>query len=129
MPDHTSPKRKRGQHQEQARPRLRFGLVSLLLTAVGWRTGSMRALLFGGAVMASFLLSRWMTAHGAEEVDSSQGARGAENGAVYQPAGAPADPKVAARWNYYRDYGQATELLKDLVAAHPKLCRLESLGK
>ncbi|MEM6329635.1 MAG: M14 family metallopeptidase [Planctomycetota bacterium] len=49
--------------------------------------------------------------------------------AVYQPAGAPADPKVPARWNYYRDYAQATGLLKQIAAAHPEWCRLQSLGR
>ncbi|MBN1852356.1 MAG: hypothetical protein JW829_06515 [Pirellulales bacterium] len=53
----------------------------------------------------------------------------AANPAAYQPAGAPADPKVQARWNFYRDYAQTTELLKQITAAHPDLCRLESLGK
>lgn len=48
---------------------------------------------------------------------------------VYQPTGSPADPRVPARWNYYRDYSEATGLLKQIVAAHPKYCRLESLGK
>jgi Zinc carboxypeptidase len=48
---------------------------------------------------------------------------------VYQPAGAPADPKVEARWNLYHDYAAATDLLRRLAAAHPELCRLQSLGK
>ncbi|MEM8863976.1 MAG: M14 family metallopeptidase [Planctomycetota bacterium] len=48
---------------------------------------------------------------------------------VYQPLGAPADPLVAARWNFYRDYAEATGLLKQIAAAHPKWCRLESLGQ
>ena len=48
---------------------------------------------------------------------------------VYQPSGAPADPKVPARWNFFRDHAQATKLLEQLAAAHPNLCRLESLGK
>lgn len=48
---------------------------------------------------------------------------------VYQPLGAPADPTIAVRWNFYRDYAQATGLLKQIVAAHPELCRLETLGK
>mgnify|MGYP000564597511 CR=1 FL=1 len=48
---------------------------------------------------------------------------------VYQPQGAPADPKVDARWNRYHDYAQATELLKKLAAAHPDRARLISLGK
>lgn len=48
---------------------------------------------------------------------------------VYEPVGAPADPKVAAHWNRYHDYGAATELMRDLAAAHPERCRLTSLGK
>ncbi|MEM9186150.1 MAG: M14 family metallopeptidase, partial [Planctomycetota bacterium] len=53
---------------------------------------------------------------------------GASEPAVYQPLGAPADPRVPARWNFYRDYAQATGLLKQIAAAHPEWCRLESLG-
>jgi hypothetical protein len=48
---------------------------------------------------------------------------------TYQPAGAPADPKVEARWNVYHDHAATTDLLKKLVAAHPELCKLQSLGK
>jgi hypothetical protein len=48
---------------------------------------------------------------------------------IYQPAGAPADPKVEARWNAYHDHAAASELLEKLAAAHPDLCRLQSLGK
>jgi len=48
--------------------------------------------------------------------------------ARYQPLGAPVDPAVTARWNFYRDYTQATGLLKQIVASHPEICRLESLG-
>jgi len=48
---------------------------------------------------------------------------------TYQPAGVVADPKVAARWNRYHDYAQATELLRAIAEAYPKRCRLESLGK
>ena len=44
------------------------------------------------------------------------------------PRGA-ADPKVEARWNLYHDYASATDLLRRLAAAHPELCRLQSLGK
>jgi len=47
----------------------------------------------------------------------------------YQPAGAPVDPKVPARWNYYRDYAEATKLLEALAAAHPQRAKLASLGK
>ncbi len=48
---------------------------------------------------------------------------------VYQPVGAPADPKVTIQWNRYYSYAQTTEILKQLAAAHPDRCRLESLGK
>jgi len=47
----------------------------------------------------------------------------------YQPMGAPADPKVPARWNRYHDYAEVTELLEAMVAAHPRRARLESLGR
>lgn len=49
--------------------------------------------------------------------------------AVYQTAGAPADPKVPARWNLYHDYAMATELLQHLAKAHPNHVRLQSIGK
>lgn len=48
---------------------------------------------------------------------------------IYQPAGATATPKVAAKWDYYRDYAQATQLLQQLAAAYPGLCQLQSLGQ
>jgi hypothetical protein len=48
---------------------------------------------------------------------------------TYQPAGAPANPKVEAHWNRYHDYAAATDLLKKLALAHPDLCKLQSLGK
>ncbi len=38
---------------------------------------------------------------------------------VYEPQGAPADPKVPAQWNAYRDHAAATRLLEQLAAAHP----------
>jgi len=47
----------------------------------------------------------------------------------YQPMGAPADPKVAAHWNRYHDYAEATALMKQMVAAHPDRAQLSSLGK
>ncbi|NUQ61462.1 MAG: peptidase M14 [Pirellulales bacterium] len=52
-----------------------------------------------------------------------------DNQQVYQPMGAPADPKVPARWNRYCDYQQATDLLKAMAAAHPQRAKLASLGK
>jgi hypothetical protein len=47
---------------------------------------------------------------------------------VYQPQGAPANPKVAVRWNHFHDYQEATELMQKLVAAFPDHCKLQSLG-
>jgi len=47
----------------------------------------------------------------------------------YQAMGAPANPEVAVHWNRFHDYAQATSLLKRLAAAHPKYCKLQSLGK
>jgi len=55
-------------------------------------------------------------------------AQGAERG-PYQPAGAPADPKVPAEWNRYHDYAEVTRLLQAMAAAHPERARLESLGR
>src|SRR5262245_56132523 len=39
------------------------------------------------------------------------------------------DPKVSLRFNRLYDYGQLTEALKALVAGHPDLLTLTSLGK
>jgi hypothetical protein len=50
-------------------------------------------------------------------------------GPVYQPAGAPVDPKVPAQWNRYHDYAAASELLKALADAHPHRCALTSMGR
>jgi len=46
----------------------------------------------------------------------------------YQGLGAPGNPTVSAHWNRYHDYGQSTRLLKQIVKAHPKLAKLQSLG-
>jgi hypothetical protein len=48
---------------------------------------------------------------------------------IYQPVGAPADPKVDVRWNVYHDYKASTEILQRLAAAHPQRARLQSLGR
>ncbi len=47
---------------------------------------------------------------------------------MYESIGAPANPRVAAQWNRYHDFAQATELLEQLAKTFPELCRLESLG-
>lgn len=51
----------------------------------------------------------------------------ADNG--YPLVGRPVDPDVPAAWDFYRDYAGETELLQQLAAAHPEICRLESIGK
>ncbi len=48
---------------------------------------------------------------------------------LYQPVGAPADPKVPVHWNRYYDYAQATRLLKTFAAEHEELANLQSLGR
>lgn len=48
---------------------------------------------------------------------------------IYQPQGAPADPKVAVRWNKYHDYAEATEIVEALAKAFPQHARLQSLGE
>jgi hypothetical protein len=48
---------------------------------------------------------------------------------VYQPAGAPADPKVPAQWNRYHTHAEITAFVQQLAAAHPDHCQLQSLGK
>jgi hypothetical protein len=48
---------------------------------------------------------------------------------VYQPVGAPADPKVPAQWNRYHDYAQATAFIQQLAKTFPNRCKLQSLGK
>ena len=47
----------------------------------------------------------------------------------YKTLGTPTNPKVAAQWNRYHDYAQATALLQNLVKEHPEFARLQSLGK
>lgn len=47
----------------------------------------------------------------------------------YKALGAPANPKVPARWNIYHDYTQSAKFLADLAKAHPEFAKLQSLGK
>ncbi|OHB71336.1 MAG: hypothetical protein A2V70_15080 [Planctomycetes bacterium RBG_13_63_9] len=47
---------------------------------------------------------------------------------LYQPVGAPVDPKVSAQWNRYHDHQQATKLLEALAEKHPERARLQTLG-
>lgn len=48
---------------------------------------------------------------------------------VYTPMGAPPDPKVEVHWNRYHDYAAITRVAEALAREHPKLVKLESLGK
>ena len=48
---------------------------------------------------------------------------------IYQPQGAPVDPKVKVAWNRYYDYAETTKLVKAMAAAHPRRAKLQSLGK
>jgi hypothetical protein len=47
----------------------------------------------------------------------------------YKALGAPANPKVPARWNIYHDYTQSAKLLADLARAHPEFAKMQSVGK
>ena len=53
----------------------------------------------------------------------------AQEKSPYRALGTPTRPKVAAQWNRYHDYAQATQLFQDLAAQHPEVARLKSLGK
>ncbi len=49
---------------------------------------------------------------------------------VYFPAlGSPANPKVEASWNYYRNLNQIESLCKQIAAAYPELASVYSIGK
>lgn len=48
---------------------------------------------------------------------------------IYKAAGTPVNPKVTVSWNRYNDYAGITDILKKIVAAHPGLAKLESIGK
>ena len=47
----------------------------------------------------------------------------------YKALGAPANPKVPARWNIYHDYAESAKLLADLAKSHPEFAKVQSLGK
>jgi hypothetical protein len=48
---------------------------------------------------------------------------------VFKAAGSPVNPKVVVAWNKYYDYGGITEICRKIVAAHPNLAKMESIGK
>ena len=83
-----------------------------------------------GAGLALLACAPWPPAANAREAPPGAATpKPEQTSAAYQPAGAPANPRVAAQWNRYHDYAAATDLLKQLAAAHPELCKLQSLGK
>jgi hypothetical protein len=53
----------------------------------------------------------------------------AQEKSTYRTLGTPTTPKVAAQWNRYHDYSEATKIIQNLAAAHPEVARLKSLGK
>jgi hypothetical protein len=48
---------------------------------------------------------------------------------IFKAAGSPSHPKVNVSWNRYYDYAGLTEICKKIAAAHPNLCKMESIGK
>ena len=47
----------------------------------------------------------------------------------FRAIGTPHEPKVEASWNRYNTYDGIVDLMKKIAKAHPKLTRLESIGK
>lgn len=80
-------------------------------------------------VICLILLTLCTTLRAAEPASAAKPAPAGAARSVYQPVGAPADPKVDVRWNRYHDYAAATEIMKQLAAAHPQRAKLQSLGK
>lgn len=48
---------------------------------------------------------------------------------VFKGAGSPVNPKVPVSWNRYNDHAGISDICKKIAAAHPDLCKLESIGK
>ncbi len=48
---------------------------------------------------------------------------------IFKAAGSPPNPKVPISWNKYYDHAGISEICKKIAAAHPDLCKLESIGK
>ncbi len=48
---------------------------------------------------------------------------------VFKASGSPVNPKVPISWNKYYDHAGITDICKKIAAAHPELCKLESIGK
>jgi len=47
----------------------------------------------------------------------------------FQAAGSPMNPKVQVSWNRYHTNAGIEKICKDIVKAHPRLAKLESIGK
>lgn len=80
---------------------------------------------FMTAIGLSVLLSMAFSTNAAPKASPKQPLKAS----TYQPVGAPADPKVDVRWNRYYNFAESTNILKQIVKAHPKLAKLRSLGK
>lgn len=48
---------------------------------------------------------------------------------IFKASGSPVNPKVVLSWNKYYDHAGITDICKKIAAAHPDLCKLESIGK
>lgn len=88
-----------------------------------------RAAVFALAAVPTLSMPAPAQLRAADPPANQPAASAREGHSPYQPQGAPADPKVPARWNTYRDHAAATKLLEQLAAAYPELARLTSLGK
>ncbi|MCH7409755.1 M14 family metallopeptidase [Belliella sp. DSM 111904] len=51
------------------------------------------------------------------------------DGRYFRAAGTPHNPKVQVSWNRYHTNKALLEIMKDMVAKHPNLVKLESIGK
>ncbi len=80
----------------------------------------------GSLIAGICLLSALPTAPAAPAGDASSSP---EVRREYPVMGAPSNPKVDVHWNRYHDYAEITDILKRLAKAHPKLAKLQSLGK
>lgn len=62
-------------------------------------------------------------------VAAGMAAQAQQSNQVFKGAGSPVNPKVPMSWNRYNDHAGITDICKKIAAAHPDLCKLESIGK
>ena len=60
---------------------------------------------------------------------SSMAVQAQQPNQVFKGAGSPLNPKVPMSWNRYNDHAGITDICKKIAAAHPDICKLESIGK